>query len=244
MRTMQEIIFQGYVQLVLAEIRDTAGLQQSMDSGLAEDFYHGYGGLSFDLCRRFLGCLPLLSAPRETAKSKNFAGFACNFPSRLQLLFDWNDGFSRSWDRQPFRQRARRFYQLLSDNLDSQHAEKFKRSLGSAATQFLWIVPRFEGPKLHMSIKVNPHHTSHRQEQLLALTPPQRVQWITAVHSMHGRGGPVDRDIPRYHPEWLATGWRFVDQLPFGKLIAQQSMLGGYPPTWKRAKRIHQQFGL
>jgi len=135
--TMHQIVFQMYIHLILTQLHTTVGLALPPASHLTKDFYQGYRGLCFDQCRLLLDCPPLLSQPRNTGHAQRLSAFPADWVTRLQLLFDWGDGFVRSWDEQPFRRRARRFYQLLADNCNREDAELFKRSLGSAATEFL-----------------------------------------------------------------------------------------------------------
>ncbi|KAI9832979.1 MAG: hypothetical protein M1826_000758 [Phylliscum demangeonii] len=164
---------------------------------------NGISGLSCPMVERVLQHAPLLSMPRGgTHRSTNFVHFHNTWVARLQLLFDWDDRFARSWDGLAYRQHTRRLHIILEHTAGLEYAGVFRRKLGLVAARYLWIVPRFDGAHLCLSLKVHPHYSVQRRAKLEAMLPSARWQWLAALHPH----APDPGDVDTATAEWRRPG--------------------------------------
>lgn len=123
---------------------------------------------------RSSACEPIHASmlpPRDTVRSTNFSQFPHSWTSRLQLLFDWDDGFKRPWDKLSYRLRARRFHHLLPRHISVDAALLYRSTLGHNAQRYIFIIPKYDGKRLYLPITISKHHSQQRKDQLTDVIP-------------------------------------------------------------------------
>ena len=114
----------------------------------------GHHGLSYDLIRRAKGAPLHVSFPRAYGGAAGarvgFSSFKTDWETRIQLLFDWDDGFHRgNWDRSPFRQWGRLIHQRLKEADLDVAARRFKRKLRQYGVEYIKVLPKYEADKIY-----------------------------------------------------------------------------------------------
>lgn len=163
-------------------------------NAVSDDERTGRHGLSYGLVRRATGRPPVLCFAREGQKDRNprgFGAFPLDWETRLQLLFDWDDGFDRSaWENSSWRLWTRYCYTQLGIHAPAGFAQDWKSSLGQYSQPFLTIIPQYDNTKLAIRQKLSQAAVQARRAQGLVARPVQwcvarPVEWETAT-------GPLD----------------------------------------------------
>ena len=203
--TMQQIVFRGYLHHLFTILKDHLPLLSSQH----QDMRLGYHGLGYEMLEDILGHPPTLSLPRTTIRSTNFSQFPHSWTAKLQLLFDWDDGFQRTWDKLPYRLRTRRFHHLLQMHVGLNAASLYRSTLGLNAQRYIFIIPKYDGNRLYLPIKISKHHSQQRKDQLMDCTPSKRISWITVSHTICS-GNCLS--LPSFNPETENTDClKFID---------------------------------
>ncbi|KID81132.1 hypothetical protein MGU_11489 [Metarhizium guizhouense ARSEF 977] len=110
----------------------------------------GHHGLSFDIAHALVGEIPYLSARARGGKH----GLGGTYPARVQTLFNWDDGITRTfWDHCFYRQLARRFYGSISTVIGLTDANEWRSTLGSRSLPYFWIIPHYDKHSLFIRNK-------------------------------------------------------------------------------------------
>jgi len=140
------------------------------------------------------GDIPIVSLSRSTGGnlSKSFGGFS-DFPNdwstRIQLLFDWDDGFKRSnWDKLPFRRWTRYCFDEQARQLGRGFAKAWKRKIGRSGQSWLTILPRYESDKMYQWEKI-PKNISLDSKQYRR-TGGRGLKWM-AARPLKWKGAPL-----------------------------------------------------
>ncbi len=116
---------------------------------------------------------------------------------KLQRLFDWEDGVTRRWDSADFRLITRESYAILRDCASENEAVAWRRAIGSQASEYITIIPRYERDKLRISEKASPNNSKQVQQArrlgtrqyiwIGAFLPnPQRISITSDVNGGNG----------------------------------------------------------
>jgi len=118
----------------------------------------GCYGLSYDLIHRCTGGPPAVGLCRAGGGNASATGGFSRFPNtwstRIQLLFDWDDGFHRSnWDDAVWRQWARYCFTQVTTILSKEEGIAWHSRIGETATPHLTILPLYEKDKMYQAVK-------------------------------------------------------------------------------------------
>ncbi|SMY30587.1 unnamed protein product [Zymoseptoria tritici ST99CH_1A5] len=128
----------------------------------------GLEGLSYDLIDRATGRDPWVSPIRDGGGQATGTGGFSAWPNtweiRIQLLFDWDDGFPRTWDNRPWRVWTRYCYDALKTipgnspytgrPVSPRIAEKWRTNFALYATRYLRVLPLYESGKLYQTCQL------------------------------------------------------------------------------------------
>lgn len=78
---------------------------------------------------------------------------------------------------------ARHYYSLISRRASPQLAERFKVTLGLHALQHIWVIPKYDATKLHMTIKNHKGNSQEVQQARAQQTKAALLQWLAGTHS-------------------------------------------------------------
>jgi len=151
----------------------------------------GCYGLSHGLVKRALGGnQPTAQFPRgrggggKNVHAQGFTGFDNTLETRIQLLFDWDDGFARgSWEHSEWREWTREIYDAIQVRHGEQAADRFKNYLGDIAARhgYITILPKYEEGKCYQTAKPlrrGPGRQEASQMPLLwSVSFPSEFQW-------------------------------------------------------------------
>ena len=187
-RAMYELISQSYSNYVLLQLHKHKQLPNL--SACGPRAVSGFYGLTYGLVRQAIGDLnPILSYPHGSNRNqmkdagsdgsrKKLSDFPNTWQTRLQLLFDWDDGFVRTWDNQRFRTLARRCYNRLEAAAGSEAAERWRKGIGKEVQAYINIVPVFEDSRLWRTQQANPNLGATLLERRRA--GEKEMVWIAA----------------------------------------------------------------
>jgi hypothetical protein len=208
----------------------------------------GAYGLSWSLIKRLGGDLPPVlswcrglggTAARSAGRSGKGAGFSAfdnTWRTRVQLLFDWGDGFERgTWEEHEFRQWPKYIYQQLVAHCLVQVANVWRRGLGEAAGAWIKLLPKYEAGKLWM---IDKDKNKLPVIRWIAMRPSrwrdyapgmcskyQDAGWEMLIEQSGQRTTDDFEQIYRFNPE-LLTGtvqFRFIEDLIEGEIVDQEA---------------------
>lgn len=144
---MRKMVYQHLALQVIGQL----GVKQDIsDEHVA--ILQGHHGLSFDIAHALVGEIPYLSARARGGKH----GLGGTYPERVQTLFNWDDGITRTfWDHCFYRQLARRFYGSISTVIGLTDANEWRSTLGSRSLPYFWIIPHYDKHSLFIRNKNN-----------------------------------------------------------------------------------------
>jgi len=139
-------------------------------SRLSKDEYRGIWGLYYSLVCLLEGphVKPIIGHP--TGRSRNMVEVrplslvSKSWVEKLQRLFDWDDGVTRRWDSADFRLITRESYAILRDCASENEAVAWRRAIGSRASEYITIIPRYERDKLRILEKASPNNSKQVQQ--------------------------------------------------------------------------------
>ena len=100
---------------------------------------------------------------------------------RLAGLFSWEDaghGKARGWQYSPFRVLAQRLRHMVTEELGEKARLRFEDAVEIKARRKLWIIPQYDLDKLSVLRKASKHNASRTAEELQALSPLARTNWM------------------------------------------------------------------
>jgi hypothetical protein len=196
-----QLSIQSYVQEVLALLaqRWTEGprnpkrrLEEFIASvGLEEEETSGLRGLSWVMVAKLIGSPPRIVGVRQSkagGKARNGkAHFAQHdtglWKDKVFALFAWDDeradaGKKRGWHNAAFRLLTRRLHSIVVEEAGNLGGRRFLALLKHYAAQRLWMVPQYDYDKLSVMYKASKHHSQSTKEEIRALTPLERTNWL------------------------------------------------------------------
>ncbi|MGI4850725.1 MAG: hypothetical protein ACRYGR_02145 [Janthinobacterium lividum] len=156
--TLYQLVLFRYSNWILLRLVAGNHLPQIKTSVITKEEASGYFGLSYGLIKRASGYNPLISLSRAgggKAARGGFSDFPNDWRTRIQLLFDWDDGFRRvNWETHPHRLWARFCYDRIRANIGVPEAEAWRQGIGLYGTPWLTVLPRYEADKPFQLAKI------------------------------------------------------------------------------------------
>ena len=168
--------------------------------------------LNYHCLKAWLGCEPNIYIPRQRAGGP-FDGFKFDWFTRLGLVFDWDDGFKRTWDAKlPFRACVRWVYDFMLSHASLDIAHAWRRNLGFGLAPYIWFVPRYEVDRF----------AQRQRKDGGQLDENMALQWMSASHPSdqmvadgYNRTKPNWRLPPEIDEFWENPAeWEFVSKMP------------------------------
>ena len=198
LQSFYQLILFRYTNWLLSRLSENDRLPNIASDSVSNDERAGFFGLSYGLIARATGQQPLLSWSRSTGGNLShttggFSDFPNTWATRVQLLFDWDDGFKRSnWDRLPFREWARYCYRQIDQTIGRTEADRWKRGIGRYGHCWLTILPRYEADKMYQFEKAPKNlsqrlQSSRQGDRALKWIAARPVQWRSEMQSSTGK---------------------------------------------------------
>lgn len=155
--TLYQSIFQEYTQDILKVILEEPKVTPEILQMIEENPYFKKRPLSLDyysidlLLGEFEISIPKGENRNQLGgrNGKRISDFPNTWLTRLQLLFDWEDGFKRgSWENRIYRQRTRQAYNTILSKMGVKAAEIWRKNLGFEAAKYILVIPLFQTDKL------------------------------------------------------------------------------------------------
>jgi hypothetical protein len=181
-QTLREVCYYRYSRWLLSQLAQADRLPGLSSEAVTKEERLGHCGLSYDLIRRAEGKPPSISFSRAYGGAggtgTGLSAFRNDWPTRIQLLFDWDDGFYRgNWEEKPFRQWSRLIYRRLEGAGLEREAALFRAGLGSRGEEYIQVLPRYEADKMYQREKA-PKNLS---EALFVKRAPKQRSWLWQV---------------------------------------------------------------
>jgi len=242
-RVQQRTLLETFRQIIYARyVKDFLDLRGEHFPGLdqlTQRERDGYWGLSYSMVVKMLEEEPHIIFPRNRITNGDRAHITIHgieWPSKLQGLFDWDDGLNRSWENKMFRQEAKWFYQLIADTMNVNAANRFRRTLGLHAARYLWIIPAWDNQYLGCVVKQSgsKFHSESTKEYWRGRTMGQRHKWLAARHcsvdlNLNGRNQDQDQvriDATDWKQWKTVQGERDLNGIPSGPAEVMRLAIG------------------
>ena len=183
-----ELVVQQYILDVYALLRGRFENTHGVGSFLADaDAYtqQGLRGLCYESVRAIILEAPhivLVKGASRNGKSlldRYFTGLWWQRLAGLHSLDDHqvNGLKQRAWERNPFREKARKLVELVRQTGGPNAVAAFGQDVVRIFREKLWIVPQYDIDKLSVLRKASRHNAVETQERLKELTDLSRTNW-------------------------------------------------------------------
>lgn len=114
---------------------------------------------------------PVVSLMRRLKLNKK-----SRFLDRLQGLFDWDDGRSRShWEGYAYRDLAKQAYPQIATQLGLDAAVHWRSTLGLYAARYIWIFPNYSSSRMWT-------YTRAGKSEENKMTNKRRRKWLSGIY--------------------------------------------------------------